>query len=318
MNNILETNLNFQQNGGRRLTGFNNLNENQKFFSGLYVLGGLPNVGKTTFVWQLLEQFAKNGELCFFLSYELTRLQLGIKLMARELFKRNPKISLTATQIALGCYNSDNLKQIRQTCPHLQNLHIWDLSDTESTSLTELLNKFSKNSPKPPIICIDYLQVVTDSDSAKIYTIEEIMYKLKNLQVKTNTTFIIISSFNRANYLQPATFDSFNTTEIIENISDVVWCLQPFAANSLSGRNNFEDRKTLKRAMSENPRKMMLTCLKNRFGKEYDTAFKYYLEHDYFEPCKISDFEKILSIDEDSDISVWDLPPRVNKNNNFF
>ena len=45
-----------------RKTGFTNLDAEQIFTPGLYVLGGLPALGKTTFAWQLLEQMARQGE----------------------------------------------------------------------------------------------------------------------------------------------------------------------------------------------------------------------------------------------------------------
>ncbi len=43
---------------------------------------------------------------------------------------------------------------------------------------------------------------------------------------KTNTTFIVISSLNRANYHTEISFESFKETGSIEYSADVIWALQ--------------------------------------------------------------------------------------------
>ena len=57
---------------GKRETGYANIDAEQIFTPGLYVLGGLPALGKTTFAWQLLEQLARRGEKCIYCSYEMS------------------------------------------------------------------------------------------------------------------------------------------------------------------------------------------------------------------------------------------------------
>ena len=54
-----------------RKTGFANIDSEQIFTPGLYVLGVLPALGKITFAWQLLEQMARQGEKCTYCSYEM-------------------------------------------------------------------------------------------------------------------------------------------------------------------------------------------------------------------------------------------------------
>ena len=82
--------------------GFENLDAEQFFSLGLYVIGATPAAGKTTFCWQLLEQLARRGETCIYCSYEMSRLELFSKSLARELFKRNPEHTPTSPQIRRG------------------------------------------------------------------------------------------------------------------------------------------------------------------------------------------------------------------------
>ena len=91
-----------------RKTGFDNIDEQQIFSPGLYVLGGLPALGKTSFAWQLLEQLARNGEKCIYCSYEISEFELFSKSVAREAFKIDSLTKkLTASEIRRG--NAQNM-----------------------------------------------------------------------------------------------------------------------------------------------------------------------------------------------------------------
>ena len=84
--NYLKADIDSLKNYANRLTGFKNIDEQQFFSPGLYVIGATPAAGKTTFCWQLLEQLAQNGESCIYCSYEMSKLELFTKTAARRLF----------------------------------------------------------------------------------------------------------------------------------------------------------------------------------------------------------------------------------------
>ena len=85
-----------------RFTGFKNIDEQQFFNPGFYVIGATPAAGKTTFCWQLLEQLAERGEDCIYCSYEMSGLELFTKTAARRLFLKDKQTSLTAAEIRRG------------------------------------------------------------------------------------------------------------------------------------------------------------------------------------------------------------------------
>ena len=273
-----------------RKTGFVNLDENQIFSPGLYVIGGLPALGKTSFAWQLLEQLALRGESCVYCSYEMSEFELFSKSLARAVFFQDKNTGLTSAGIRRG-----------DTSPTLQNivsnfksanldLHVLELQENDIDDLIFKLRPFCKD--KAPIFVLDYLQIVPlkDSNISPKQAIDEIVRKLKNFQRQTNSTFIVVSSFNRLNYSQKVSFESFKESGNIEYSADVVWGLQLYCTNKLLDGAVSKNRDIIDNAKKANPRHVQLCCLKNRQGINYDIFFKYFPANDCFVPCDESDF----------------------------
>lgn len=277
-----------------RKTGFSNIDAHQIFSPGLYVIGATPSAGKTTFCWQLLKQLAQNEELCIFCSYEMSALELYSKTLARELFLRNRKTSLTAADIRRGSFSDDLESLIIEFVnnKNLKGVKLFELRNESIDDLLRLLRPYCKEKSKSPVVCLDYLQIVPNAStfSSDKTRIDDIVHKLKTFQRETNTTFIVVSSFNRMNYYQQVSFESFKESGNIEYTADVVWALQLNVANSIKGTNVSDTRKKFEDAKRQQPRHIHLKCLKNRQGTNYDAFFKYFSAHEYFEPCKLEDF----------------------------
>ena len=270
-----------------RKTGFSNIDENQIFSSGLYVLGAMPACGKTTFAWQLAEQLARNGEYCIFCSYEMSTLELSTKTVARELFKNDPKTTLSSAEIRRGGYSHGVLSVIKDYLSGKFNLNIIEVQNETIDELLNLLRPICTNSEKAPIVFIDYLQIIPSNEADSKRGIDDIVRKLKVFQRETDTTFIVISSFNRTNYLSTVSFESFKESGNIEYTADVVWALQLNIVNSFkNGISVTDSRKQVDAAKKQQPRQIQLKCLKNRQGNNYDCFFNYYSAHDFFEPVE--------------------------------
>ena len=279
-----------------RTSGFDNLDQFQFFHPGLYVIGATPAAGKTTFCWQLLEQLARNGEICIYCSYEMSQLELFSKSLARELFKRVPNTELTAADIRRGAW-SVQLAAVRNDFAKSNfDLSILELQDESIDDLLTLLKPLCLDKAKAPVVCLDYLQIVpTSRESAKL-GIDDSVRKLKKFQRDTNTTFIVISSFNRVNYTQSVSFESFKESGNIEYTADVVWALQLYVLNHINPSNITDARKRIDDAKKQQPRQIQLKCLKNRQGTNYDCFFNYFSAHDYFESCeKFADNNSVSS-----------------------
>ncbi len=279
-----------------RKTGFNNIDEHQIFSAGLYVLGATPAAGKTTFAYQMAEQLARRGETCIFCSYEMSRLELFTKSVARELFKRNPHTNLSAADIRRGGWTKelDNIIADNQSADF--DLRIIELHGESINDLLKILRPICTSDAKSPVVFIDYLQIIPHGKDNTKNGIDDIVRKLKVFQRDTNTTFIVISSLNRQNYSQQISFESFKESGNIEYTADVIWGLQ---LNVLNKFKKFVDVSTVRqevdKAKKQNPRQLQLKCLKNRSGNIYDCFFHYFAKHDYFVPCLEGDFADNVS-----------------------
>ena len=294
--NQFDTDIEQMKAYSERTSGFDNLDQFQFFHPGLYVIGATPAAGKTTFCWQFLEQVARKGETCIYCSYEMSQLELFSKSLAREIFKRVPNTELTAADIRRGAW-SVQLAAVRNDFAKSNfDLSILELQDESIDDLLTLLKPLCLDKAKAPVVCLDYLQIVpTSRESAKL-GIDDSVRKLKKFQRDTNTTFIVISSFNRVNYTQSVSFESFKESGNIEYTADVVWALQLYVLNHINTSNITDARKRIDDAKKQQPRQIQLKCLKNRQGTNYDCFFNYFSAHDYFESCeKFADNNSVSS-----------------------
>ena len=283
--NQLDSEIEQMKNYSDRRSGFVNLDKLQFFSPGLYVIGATPAAGKTTFCWQLLEQLARQGESCIFCSYEMSKFELFAKSLARELFRRVPSTELTAADIRRGAWSVQLDATRADFVASKLDLSILELQDESIDDLLALLKPLCSNKAKAPVVCLDYLQIVPSSKDTTKLGIDDSVRKLKKFQRDTNTTFIVISSFNRQNYMQSVSFESFKESGNIEYTADVVWALQLNVLNHLSPGNLSDLRKQIDDAKKKKPRQIQLKCLKNRQGTNYECFFNYFSAHDCFMPC---------------------------------
>ena len=284
--------VDYMKNYSQRLSGFDNLDQLQLFSPGLYVIGATPAAGKTTFCWQLLEQLARRGESCIYCSYEMGKLELFSKSLARELFLRVPNTHLTAADIRRGAWSAELDNTVKDFSANDLDLSVFELQDETIDDLIALLKPLCSDKANAPIVCLDYLQIVPSSRESAKLGIDDSVRKLKKFQRDTNTTFIVISSFNRANYIQSVSFESFKESGNIEYTADVVWALQLYILNSIDSCSIADSRKQIDKAKKQQPRQIQLKCLKNRQGTNYDCFFLYHSAHDLFIPCDKFDDHK--------------------------
>ena len=230
-------------------SGFTNLDKKQNISSGLYVLGGAPQVGKTTFVWQLLEQFAENGENCIFCGYEITKDELKSKSENRKKF--------------LQMSSTEETKDFE--------VQFLDANNRTIDDLLEILKNVCKDLEKPPIVAIDDLQKISsnfskDKDGVR-FAIDDILKKIKQFQRETNSTFFVISSLNQNGY-DYIDLENFKEIDGIGCSADVIWGLK------------WKEKPTDDEKISM--RQMYLICLKNIYGELRHFYFEFYPQFAYF------------------------------------
>ena len=271
-------------------TGYTNLdNDNVRLYPGLYAVGGISSVGKTTFISQLADQVAQQGQFVIFFSLEQSEFELATKGIARLVMKHTHSDDVTAVHIRNGFMNPDIENAINEYQKFANKIFIVDgkLNLTINRIRETVLN-FSQIHQCKPVVFLDYLQIIqqdTNSYSSK-FGVDMSVHELKMLSVELDIPVFVISSFNRSNYLSIADFESFKESGGIEYTADVVIALQLQAMNAhiFNSQGDLQiKRKFVQKAKSENPRKIELLYLKNRFGRAFTRYFfDYYPRADYF------------------------------------
>lgn len=268
-----------------RATGFSNLDEVQAFLPGIYVIGGTPSTGKSTFCWQLLNQLSERGEHCLYCSYEMSKLELFCKSVTKRLYELDSNSTLTAADIKRGAYSPALHAVIDEFKSDANNrLNVLECSTEPIDDILAIVREHYCDKGITPTVCLDYLQIIPPSKNigdggSDKSRIDDIVRKIKTFQQETNATFIVISSFNRAAYVKSEiSFDVFKESGGVEYTADVALGI----ANVDKETGKIVLDKIPKR---QQPRTIRLFCLKNRHGDIYQCDFEYYSAHDYFKPA---------------------------------
>lgn len=286
-----------------RKTGFSNLDAKAgAIYSGLYAIGGISSVGKTSFITQLADQMAARYEHVLFFSMEQSRLEIASKSIARRTAMRTGcgTGAKTALQIRLGDWTTDVIEAF--------NSYVADTGERVSVIegnfnctvgyIRRYVAGYMEANKVKPVVFVDYLQVLqADVDPAtgrrisdKRLSVDYNVTELKRMSRELDIPVFVVSSVNRASYLTAIDFESFKESGGIEFTSDVVWGLQLAAVNddlfkTDEGKDKAKKRERIAEAKEAVPREIELVCLKNRYGRSrYSCKFVYDPRYDLFEP----------------------------------
>ena len=272
-------------------TGFRKLDTASRgLYPGLYVLGALSSLGKTTFALNVADHLATNGTPVLFFSLEQSRFELFSKIVAKRTYDGLTKTGVDALSVRLGSVDERVRRAVERAYDECApNLTIAECSfDADVTTIAASVARFIEQRGEKPVVFVDYLQIMrsTDPRLSDKQAVDQNVHALKKLQADLDLTLFVVSSVNRANYLTPMSFESFKESGSIEYTADVVWGLQ-FACLSeelFSKKDSFkEKRQRINEARAESPRSIELVCLKNRYGKAFYTVpFHYIPECDLF------------------------------------
>ncbi len=274
-------------------TGFDNLDaQSGGLYSGLYVLAAISSLGKTSLSLQLADQLAEQGNDVIFFSLEQSKLELVSKSLARKIAQEDLETSVTSLAIRKGCFSQQVLNAAQKYKAEV-NDRISIVEGNFNCNISfigEYIQRYIRRTNVRPIVFIDYLQILQPAEDMRWQSTREainnIVTELKRISRELNLTMIVISSVNRANYMQPIDFESLKESGCIEFTADVIWGLQLQCLNDelfSQEKKTKEKRERIKQAKAENPRKIELCCLKNRYGiANYSCYFDYYPANDLF------------------------------------
>lgn len=279
-------------------TGFSYLDRKTGgLYAGLYTIAATSSLGKTTFALQLADQLAERGHDVLFFSLEQSRLELVCKSLARRTAQADPAHCVGSLAIRKGAIYPQVMKAIeayKESVADRMSIIEGNFSCDIAFVRNRIRDHVRRNGTRP-VVFIDYLQILEPAEEQQWRpstkeSIDIAVKQLKRLSRELELTIFVISSVNRANYLTPIDFESLKESGGIEYTCDVVWGLQFQCLNEdlFSKKEGIkEKRERIKAAKAENPRKIELCCLKNRYGQaSFSCYFDYYPENDLFVECQ--------------------------------
>ena len=284
-------------------TGFNILDNmlDGGLYPGLYILGAVSSIGKTTLLLQMADQIAAAGTDVVYFSLEMEAYELISKSISRLTFEHcngyTPYAKTTrgvSTASRYKKYNDRELEIIkiarRYYAKTAENLYIYEgVGDMGVKQIRDIVEKHKATSlsGKYPVVMIDYLQILAPYDvrSSDKQNTDKAVLELKRISRDFRTPVIAVSSFNRDSYVNAVNMAAFKESGAIEYGSDVLMALQP--AGLQTGKNdNVKDhnQKVMDKHKASESRNVELVILKNRNGKSgVKVDFTYRPLFNYFE-----------------------------------
>lgn len=276
-------------------TGFKGLDAvlDGGLYEGLYIVGAISSLGKTTLITQIADQIAQAGYDVLIFSLEMARAEIMAKSISRHTLQqvlssggdiRNAK---TTRGITTGKRYENYSKTERELIngaivaysQYAEHIYISEgIGDIGAEQIRETVKQHTLFTGNTPVVIIDYLQILapySERATDKQNTDKAVM-ELKRISRDFKTPVIGISSFNRANYSVAVTMEAFKESGAIEYSSDVLIGLQLKGA----GKKDFDANEAKKKS----PREIELVILKNRNGRTGDSlSFNFYPLFNYFE-----------------------------------
>lgn len=284
-------------------TGYNELDKVLEggLNEGLYIIGAVSSLGKTTLMLQIADQVAKAGTDVLYFTLEMSKNELIARSISRNTFNItiDRKLDKSLAKTTAGIISSYRYKNYSQAELDLiqqaqekykrdsaNNLYIIEgVGNISVIDIGEAVRKHERLTGKAPVVFIDYMQILApvdnkqDAKASMDYTVVE----LKRLSRDLHIPILTVSSFNRSGYGGKATTTDFKESGAIEYTADVLIGLWYNGAD----KREFDENE----ARSKNPREIEATIIKNRNGVAGKTIhFDYYPMFNYFEETDYHSF----------------------------
>ena len=286
-------------------TGFASVDEllDGGLYPGLYIVGAVSSLGKTTFCLQIADRIAAGGQDVLIFSLEMDRNELIAKSISRltlllDLQQNGTTANAKTTRgILTGSryrhYSEGEKQLIAAAVDRYQNgaarhLYITEgMGDVGVKEIREKARRHFQLTGRRPVVMVDYLQIIAPADirASDKQNTDKAVLELKRLSRDLKTPVLAISAFNRQNYRQGVNLSSFRESSSIEYSADVLIGLQhegmdaanddPAAAQAIADR-------AAETAAAGNSQRIQAKILKNRNGRKGCAALDYWPMFNYF------------------------------------
>lgn len=304
-------------------------------YSGLYCIGAISSLGKTSFCLQVADNVAKMGNDVLIFSLEMAKNELIAKSISRLTFlqdlKRNESTAHAKTTrgILTGTrYSSYTTEErgiieaaIVEYSTYANHIFIHEgIGNIGIETIRNTVEKHKQFTGKAPVVLIDYMQILAPYNER--YTdkqnTDKAVIELKRISRDFAIPVIGISSFNRENYTAPVNMASFKESGAIEFSADVLIGLQYEGMDWQESESEKDRNKRIRELLNSvvnlgkqgKAQSIQVKVLKNRNGSKGNVCIDFYPMFNYFK-----DKSKSMATAADVD-TVWQ--PLPDEHNNYF
>lgn len=276
-------------------------------YAGLYCIGAISSLGKTSFCLQVADNAAKMGHDVLIFSLEMARNELIAKSISRltllQDLRRNESTAHAKTTrgILTGTRYSSYTEEereiivaaIEEYSEYANHIFIHEgIGDIGIEKVRQTVEKHKQLTGKAPVVLIDYMQILAPYNER--YTdkqnTDKAVIELKRISRDYAIPVIGISSFNRENYTAPVNMASFKESGAIEFSADVLIGLQYEGMDWQEGENEKDRNKRIRELLNHvialgkqgKAQSIQVKVLKNRNGSKGDAAIDFFPMFNYF------------------------------------
>jgi replicative DNA helicase len=257
---------------------------------GLYVLGAVSSLGKTTFCVQVADQVAATGRAVLFVTIEQSAAEITAKSLSRIMSACGKSYSTTdvSSPTRREAWTTTDYSRFAQACNSYTSevaptLRILEGNKQPSVDdVRAVAEVMADYYGQAPTIFLDYLQLLapqSDRDSDKQATDKNVM-ALRQMARDLQAPVFVVSSLNRSSYSEGVTMDAFKESGAIEYGADVLLGLQPEGMREHMDsapvtRAKREADKYIRESKGAEVRACEIVVLKNRAGRTPDEGIPF-------------------------------------------
>ena len=234
-------------------------------YEGLYIVGAISSLGKTTFVLQAADQIAAAGQDVIIFSLEMARSELIAKSISRLTYKRAQRKAdaKTTRGITTGkryaMYSDTEISIIEAAREEYRKIsgRLWIREGVGNIGAEQVRAEIKRHiaiTGRVPVVVIDYLQILAPYDmrATDKQNTDKTVLELKRISRDYKLPVIGISSFNRDNYTAPVNMAAFKESGAIEYSSDVLIGLQYQGMDYQEGEADGARQKRIRKLNKDN------------------------------------------------------------------
>ena len=294
-------------------TGFSNLDEKLGggLYNGLCLIAAAPSEGKSALTMQIAENIAEQqGRDILVFSFEMSQDQLMSRSLSRLTFEAGgqvPEQAMTALEVLRGNewdkIEGAKFNRLKPAIERYKNQiapYIYLFDDVEPTTaaiMDKIAGYQQAQDKKPPVVVVDYLQLMDSEGKDFIAGCKDITLALKRYAIEHDTIVIAISSVNREGQRHGSTMTNLYGSSFAEYGSDTLLMLDFTAIK----KKLTTDKDELKR---QPVREMTVTIAKNRMGATgVEVPFYYWAAYNHFSDTAT---ERVLGITSKYELTCKD------------